>query len=154
VVFSSSADNLVTGDSNGLLDVFIHDLQTGETRRVSVPNLADQGTLGEEGNSTSSSSYRSISADGRYVTFDSDASNLVSGDDNGLRDIFVHDRLDGTTIRVNLNKAGTQCENNDSHSAYLSADGRYVSFISNDSNLVSNDTNVVGDIFRVLNTTP
>jgi Tol biopolymer transport system component len=84
VAFYSGASNLVGGDTNGWWDIFVHDRQTGEITRVSV---ASNGTQGD-----SWSSSPSISADGRYVTFDSIASNLVSGDTNDMYDVFVHDR--------------------------------------------------------------
>ncbi len=80
-VFSSSASNLVDGDTNGMTDVFVHDLQTRRTKRVSV---ADDGTDGDN-----NSTYPVISGDGRYVSFYSDVTNLVSGDTNGRTDIFL-----------------------------------------------------------------
>ena len=153
VLFRSSAANLVIGDTNGRNDAFVHDMQTRATTRVSVPNLADQGFLGAEGDSSSATMNLSISSDGRYVAFASDSTNLVTGDTNAAQDIFVHDTQTGTTIRVNMDSAGTESDG-DSHSAFISADGRYVAFISDATNLVAGDTNAVGDIFRVLNTTP
>jgi hypothetical protein len=84
VAFESYASNLVPGDTNGMWDLFVHDRQNGQTTRVSV------SSTGAEGNSNSGEP--SISADGRYVAFDSYASNLVPGDTNGLWDVFVHDR--------------------------------------------------------------
>jgi Tol biopolymer transport system component len=81
VAFQSRATNLVPGDTNNLVDVFVHDRQTGTTRRVSV------STGGAQGNNESRSP--AISADGRFVAFDSPSSNLVSGDTNGVEDIFV-----------------------------------------------------------------
>ncbi len=86
VVFSSSANNLVPGDTNGCSDIFVYDRQTNMIERV----LASDGIT--EGNA--SSMYPSISSDGRYVAFQSSASNLVSGDTNGVGDIFVYDRVD------------------------------------------------------------
>jgi Tol biopolymer transport system component len=88
----------------------------------------------------------SISADGRYVAFHSDASNLVPGDTNGTWDIFVHDRLTGQTTRVSVASDGTQ-GNNGSGDPSISADGRYVAFTSEASNLVPGDTNGTWDIF-------
>ncbi|HUM69782.1 MAG TPA: hypothetical protein PLK31_13165, partial [Chloroflexota bacterium] len=100
VVFHSGANNLVSNDTNGYQDVFVHDLHTGEVSRVSV---SSDGTEGNSG-----AAYPSISADGRYVTFVSDSSNLVSGDTNGSADIFVHDRQAGQTSRVSIATDGTQ----------------------------------------------
>ena len=85
VAFSSGADNLVDGDTNGVSDVFVHDRQTGETTRVSVSSTGGQ--------SNDDSYLPSISSDGRYIAFESEADNLVADDTNGDRDIFVHDRL-------------------------------------------------------------
>jgi Tol biopolymer transport system component len=82
VAFDSWADNLVSGDTNGTYDVFVHDRQTGDATRVSVASDGMQGN--------GSSESPAISADGRYVAFQSWASNLVSGDTNEVRDIFVH----------------------------------------------------------------
>ncbi len=138
VSFRSSASNLVTGDTNGQTDIFVHDRDTGITTRVSL------GAGGVQGNGGSSSS--ALSADGRYVSFASSASNLVTGDTNGQTDIFVHDRDTGTTTRVSVDSAGVQ-GNNASFTAALSADGRYVAFFSIASNLVVGDTNNRYDIF-------
>ena len=138
VVFASYASNLVSGDTNGYGDVFVHDQQTGETRRVAV---ASDGTEGNGG-----SSYSSISADGRYVAFHSLASNLVSGDTNGYGDVFVHDRQTGQTMRVSVASDGTE-GSYDSGTPSISADGRYVAFSSAASNIVSGDTNGAYDAF-------
>ena len=83
MAFESYASNLVAGDSNNWCDVFVHDRQTGVTARVSV------SSTGVEGNGNSYAP--AISADGRFVAFDSSATNLVAGDNNGDWDIFVHE---------------------------------------------------------------
>ena len=138
VAFSSMASNLVTGDTNGATDIFVHDRTTGTTTRVSVDSSATQGN---------DHSYEpSISADGRYVAFWSDASNLVTGDTNGLKDVFVHDRSTGTTTRVSVDSGGNQ-GNNYSCAPSISSDGRYVAFYSIASNLVTGDTNGDVDVF-------
>ena len=142
VAFYSDANNLISGDTNGTSDIFVHDRQTGTTERVSA---ASDGT---EGNSYSSEP--SISADGRYVAFYSDANNLVSGDTNGTSDIFVHDRQTETTERVSAASDGTE-SNSSSYQPSISADGRYVAFYSDANNLVSRDTNSTSDIFVVAN---
>jgi Tol biopolymer transport system component len=139
VAFASSASNLVSGDTNGNSDIFLHDRQTGETSRVSVASGDTQGSGG-------SSSYPSVSADGRYVAFSSAASNLVSGDKNGAWDVFVHDHQTGEAHRVSIASDGTQ-GNDSSSDASISADGRYVAFDSFASNLVSGDTNGARDVF-------
>jgi Tol biopolymer transport system component len=147
VAFVSSASNLVSGDTNGDNDIFVYDTVANATRRVSV---GDNGTQGN-----SSSYLPSISADGRYVAFMSDASNLVSGDTNGTRDIFLYDTVSNTTRRVSVEGyVGSLISFFESLS--ISADGRYVAFASDASNLVSGDTNNATDIFvcdTVANTT-
>jgi Ca2+-binding RTX toxin-like protein len=138
VAFSSMASNLVPGDTNGREDVFVHDRQTGQTERVSV---ASNGTQGNR------DSYAgSISADGRFVVFVSEAANLVQGDTNGTRDIFVHDRQTGRTERVSVASDGTE-GNRGSEAPSISADGRFVVFHSEASNLVPGDRNGCADIF-------
>ena len=138
VAFNSYATNLVRGDTNGGLDVFIRDIQTGTTTFVSV---ASDGTQGDD-----YSGGPSISADGRYVAFDSHADNLVSGDTNQTNDVFVRDMQTGATMLVSVTSDGTH-GNDWSGSASISADGSYVAFDSDASNLVSSDTNSEGDIF-------
>jgi len=140
VGFVSHASNLVAGDTNGDWDIFVHDRQTGETTRVSV---ASDGT---QGNDHSYDLSPSISADGRFVAFESRASDLVPGDTNGLYDIFVHDRETGETTRVSVASDGTQ-GNGDSSSPSVSADGRFVAFHSEATNLVPGDTNGTYDTF-------
>ncbi|PKN65255.1 MAG: hypothetical protein CVU57_11495, partial [Deltaproteobacteria bacterium HGW-Deltaproteobacteria-15] len=139
VAFQSTASNLVSGDTNGKDDIFVHDRQTGATTRVSV------SSGGLEGNGFSNG-RPSISADGRYVAFQSTASNLVSGDTNGKYDIFVHDRQTGATTRVSVSSNGSE-GNSNSYSPSISSDGSYVAFDSNASNLVPGDTNENYDIF-------
>lgn len=115
----------------------------GATVRVSVPNLADQGTLGTQANGPSTNA--SISDDGRYVAFESEATNLVLGDTNGVKDIFVHDRLTGATERVSVDSAGNQA-NGPSFAPAISGDGNVVAFSTWASNLVAGDTNGFEDV--------
>lgn len=144
VAFHSSATNLVTGDTNNSWDVFVHDRQTGVTSRVSLSNTGAQAT--------NHCAAPSISADGRYVAFHSNATNLVTGDTNGVWDIFVRDTLLGTTRRVSVNSAGIACNGNCAD-ASISADGSVVAFTSAATNLVGVDTNARDDIFvHYLNT--
>jgi hypothetical protein len=137
VEFCSYASNLVDGDTNGYLDIFVRDRQLGTTERVSVSSTGQQGN--------GASCWPSISADGRFVTFDSESSNLVSGDTNGRWDVFVRDRLLGTTERVSVSSSGEQ-GNRDSRVPCVSADARFVAFSSDASNLVPDDTNGTCDI--------
>jgi len=138
VAFNSLSTNLVAGDSNGSYDVFVHDRNTGVTERVSVDS---SGTQGDD-----SSDYPSISGDGRYVSFQSLATNLVVGDSNGSQDVFIHDRNTGSTERVSVDSSGTQA-NSLSYQPSISDDGSYVAFDSTATNLICNDTNSTRDIF-------
>jgi hypothetical protein len=138
VTFASYADNLVSGDTNAMEDIFVHDLQTGQTSRVSIASDGSQGN--------GQSSGPAISADGRYVAFYSEADNLVSNDTNDSFDIFVHDRQTGQTSRASVASNGVQ-GNMSSQLVSISEDGRYVAFFSNAGNLVSGDDNYEADIF-------
>ena len=138
MVYASNADNLVPDDTNNGWDVFLHDRQTGQTTRVSVASDGIQANV--------SASAPSISADGRFVVFSSDSTNLVPGDTNNRSDIFLHDRETGQTTRVSVASDGTQ-GNNTSHYPSISADGRFSAFLSYSTNLVTGDTNGVKDVF-------
>ena len=138
VAFSSVADNLVSGDANGVDDIFVRDLLTEVTTRVSVDSL------GIEANGPSLAPY--ISADGRFVSFTSFASNLIASDTNFFADVFVHDRVTHTTIRVSESSAGVQGDG-DTFLSPISSDGTIVAFESAAPNLVSGDTNDFFDIF-------
>jgi Tol biopolymer transport system component len=138
VAFESYAANLVAGDTNNAEDIFVHDRVTGETTRVSMAS---------DGGQADGYSYTpSISAEGRYVAFESDASNLVAGDTTNWRDVFVHDRATGETTRVSVAGDGSQGDYN-SDLPSISADGRHVAFASDAGNLVAGDTNASMDIF-------
>jgi hypothetical protein len=138
VAFISSATNLVNEDTNGNYDVFRYDMQTGEMKLVSI------SSSGEQGNGSSNSA--ALSEDGRYVAFESLASNLVSGDTNAKADVFIHDMATGETILLSTDSSGTQ-GNNDSYPPVISDNGRFVAFDSIASNLVSGDNNGFRDIF-------
>ncbi|MPR07306.1 PD40 domain-containing protein [Microvirga tunisiensis] len=144
VVFESSANNLVTGDANNQIDIFLKDLDTGAVTLVT--NTAD----GTQGNGRSSDAR--FSADGHFVTFTSVATNLVAGDTNDASDIFLKDLNTGSVTRLSTAADGTQA-NGRSYDARFSADGRFVVFTSEASNLVAGDTNGVSDVFlKDLNT--
>ncbi len=138
VVFRTRASNLVSADTNGWDDVFVRDRLTGVTDRVSVDSAGNQADL--------PSDHFAISGDGRFVAFDSLATNLVYGDTNNFPDIFVRDRLTGTTERASVDSLGNEAEF-DSHEPAISADGRFVAFESRATNLVDGDTNNHPDIF-------
>jgi Tol biopolymer transport system component len=138
VAFASAASNLVSNDTNLFPDVFVHDLSTGSTERVSVDSSG--------GEADGDSGATSISADGRFVAFASVATNLVSGDKNQKQDIFVRDRLLGMTERVSVSPTGGGGNGWSDHPS-ISDDGRFVAFLSYATNLVANDTNGVEDAF-------
>ena len=138
VTFRSSASNLVAGDTNSVFDVFVRDRKKSVTTRVSVNSAAIEGNLG--------SHTPSISGNGRFVAFYSEASNFVPGDANNREDVFVHDRKKGTTTCASLDSAGT-IGNNDSVNPSISSNGRFVAFQSSASNLVPGDGNGASDIF-------
>lgn len=147
VVIISASTNLVPDDTNSLEDIFVRDRQTGTIERVNVSDSGEQAN-GYTG-------LAAISGDGRFVAFVSTASNLVPGDTNGREDVFVRDRLNGTTARVNVNNAGEQAQHSYDTgglagtygSVAISADGRYVAFDSYASNLDPADTDEDFDVF-------
>ncbi len=148
VAFQSLASNLVARDTNRISDVFVRDLATGKTTRVSLNSRGAQATCKA---GACESTEPALSATGRYVAFQSSATNLVPRDTNKLGDVFLRDRRTGKTTRVSVNSHGRQGgrdrTNNGSNAPVISANGRYVAFHSADSNLVSGDTNRTFDIF-------
>lgn len=126
VVFSTTSANIVGGDGNGLMDVFWKDLQANIVVRVSVSSIG--------GDANGPSLQPKVSADGRYVAFTSDASNLVAADGNGTTDVFIRDVQLGTTQRVSVSTAAAE-GNAGSNSPVLSDDGRFVAFTSTATNL-------------------
>lgn len=140
IVFRSAATNLVSGDTNGVDDIFLRRPLADVTERVSIAS---------DGSQANGPSYRpQISADGRYVAFVSEASNLVSGDTNGGSDVFVRDLLGNETLRVSVRSDGSQALGSGSNvRVSISADGRWIAFSSEASDLVADDFNTVSDIF-------
>ena len=139
VVFHSDASNLVPGDTNGFGELFVRDRLLATTERVGVSSAGAQGN--------SFSFYPSISDDGRFVAFESPATNLVSGDTNGFWDVLLRDRVNGTTECVSVGVGGSQSNGDSGGGSSLSSDGRYVCFASNASNLVTQDSNGSTDVF-------
>lgn len=136
--FYSNATNLVPGDTNGRNDIFVHDLLTGVTERVSVAS---------DGTQANGDSLRpALSGNGRFVTFESAATNLVEGDTNGQVDIFLHDRYTHKTYRISTPYNGFQTDGNSWFSS-LSADGSKIAFVSSATNLVAADLNGCVDSF-------
>ena len=137
LVYHSSQD-LLPNDSNGQSDIYLRDTLTGTSSLISLSTANVQG----DGASTQAS----ISADGRYVVFRSAATNLVTGDTNGVEDIFMRDTVAGTTVRVSLGSGTTQATGT-SLTPAVSNGGRYVVFASEADNLVTGDNNAQPDIF-------
>jgi Tol biopolymer transport system component len=140
VAFVSSATNLVLGDTNGVEDIFVHDQKTGQTERVSV------SSDGTEADLFSDRFPPVLDRGGRFVAFESLATNLVSGDTNDTVDIFLRDRRNLTTVRVSVGAAGAEADSFSTAPA-MSADARYIAFVSNATNLVAGDTNGFQDVF-------
>ncbi|MFA9407093.1 MAG: TolB family protein, partial [Anaerolineales bacterium] len=127
IAFTSNASNLVSDDASGIQDIFVHDWALDLTERVSIT------TAGVEANGESANP--SISGDGRFVVFESTASNLVPSDTNNVSDIFLHDRESHTTTRVSLSSNGNQA-NGKSTTPAISSDGNVVVFVSEATNMV------------------
>jgi|SRR5579859_1713789 len=152
VAFQSDSSNLISGPASGYADIYLRDTCLGAPS-VCSPNTVRISVAADGSPANGNSRTPSISADGRFVAFDSSASNLVAGDTNGQPDVFVRDTCIGalagclpSTIRASLAYDGSQ-GNNDSREAWISGQGRYVVFHSLASNLVSNvGTNQI-DVF-------
>ena len=140
IAFMSMASNLVADDANIFSDVFVRDLVTGVTTRISV---AADGS--EADNGSGNSEPPALSADGRYIAYVSSATNLVTGDTNELADVFVYDRQSAQTVRVSVSTNGGQGDWPSSHVS-ISATGRYVAFVTRAA-LVAEDTNNLADVY-------
>ncbi|NUM44825.1 MAG: PD40 domain-containing protein, partial [Anaerolineales bacterium] len=139
VAYQSEAANLVPADTNGVPDIFVYDRLTGETKRASV------GLKGEQANGESSNV--SISHDGRYLAYQTKASNLVRGDDNGAWDVYVYDNgVTGNVVRASVSSEGVG-GNLESFNPQISGDGRIVVFVSASNTLLSNDDSKSQDVF-------
>ncbi len=137
VAFKSGSTNLVPNDTNGLIDIFVHDRLLGQTRRISVANDGTQAN-GSSGNPV-------IAPGGRYVVFYSGANNLVPNDTNSLYDLFYYDLQTNTLTRVAIS-GFTDWVTLTSY-VDLSSDGRYIVFSSPLNTVVAGDTNNVNDVF-------
>jgi Tol biopolymer transport system component len=185
VAYASAASNLVPGDTNRRIDCFVRDRQSGSTDRISVSSTGDQGNdisldpaISADGRFVAfdsmatnlvpgkpagsvyvrdrltgmtewvaAGSLPSVSADGRFVAFHSAASDLVPNDTNRSVDCFVRDRLTGSTERISVTTSGDQALGGDSIAPEISANGRFVAFVSEATNLVLGDTNGHSDVF-------
>ncbi len=151
VVFTSEATNLAAGDTNGRRDVFLRDRDTDldgvfdEPGAVSTERITD---FGYDGLQPLGHSWQvAISGDGRYIAFSSEASNLVPGDTNGLRDVFVYDRVTQAFIRASVADSTALQANAVSDQPTLSYDGRYLAFRSWASNLTGDARNVGSNVY-------
>lgn len=142
VAFPSLASNLVPNDTNNAWDVFVRNIKTKKTRRVSLSSAGAQAN----GGSANFFGPLQISSDGKRIAFESLASNLAAGDTNANLDVFLHNRANQTTRRVSVRFDGAQ-GNAGALMGDLSSNGRFVSFLSNSTNLVGGDTNALYDVF-------
>jgi Tol biopolymer transport system component len=152
VAFSSTAANLVPGDTNGADDVFVRDVVAGTTTRVSISSNGLQGNAGSGAGFAGGVGGVVISQDGRTVAFHSAATNLVALDTNGMIDVFVRDLTKNKTMRVHLSSRGEQANGYSIGPIDISSTGRFIAFTSSASNLVTGDTNAGpnenSDVFR------
>ena len=137
VAFASGANDLVPGDGNVWIDIFVYERATGQIQLVSRPNLG--------GSADGVSAEPSISANGRFVAFMSAATNLVPGDTNGRLDVFLHDRLGGQLTMISRDIVGGM-SNGDSDQPCISSDGRYVAFRTTATDIVPGDANNAADV--------
>ncbi|MEA2012654.1 MAG: hypothetical protein U9O87_06170 [Verrucomicrobiota bacterium] len=139
LAYASDASNLIDNDTNGKYDIFVYNRETEMTIRISTSS---------DGTEANAGSYQcSISADGKYVAFNSDAYNLVLNDTNNTWDTFVKELETAKTQRVSVSSKGIQANAESICIPFISSTGRYVTFSSKASNLVENDTNRTSDIF-------
>jgi Tol biopolymer transport system component len=145
VAFASGADNLSTEDDDDFADVFVRDMQTNATILVSRRSALSGNTAAD-----AISLMPSISADGRYVAFESDANNLSMVDNNNVRNVFVRDMQTGTTSLVSRRTAGEGAPggvDGDSRAPVISDDGRHIAFTSEADNLSADDSNSTVNVF-------
>jgi len=153
VVFQSNDPNVVPNDTNGVNDIFVKDMVTGIITRVSTDALGVQGN-GDSGGGDQHAHVASISADGRFVVFQSDADNLVPSDINAAgspvpdfgQDVFVKDLQTGAITRISTDALGGQA-NGFSGTPSMSADGRFIAFESSANNLGGGTNPFVVDVF-------
>lgn len=139
IAFESEASNLVTDDTNQSFDIFVYETLTGQIQRISV---ASEGTQ-----SNGHSFAPTISAAGRYIAFDSVANNLSLLDTNLFSDVFIHDLQTHQTQLVSLAANQSEAGNGDSLNSSLSADGQWIAFDSDASNLVATETKNISQVF-------
>ena len=149
IAYHSWADDLVADDTNGHADVFVYDVATKETTRVSVASDGTQSSVGD------GSGGPAVSGDGGTVVYDSSAINLVPDDTNNAWDVFAYDMATSTTTRVSVASDGTQADSDpwtnpggpSSTDPAISDDGGTIVYYSEATNLVPDDTNGGADVF-------
>jgi Tol biopolymer transport system component len=148
LAFKSEASDLVATDTNGKTDIFVRDLDAGTTALASINWGGTDSGNGNSGNPPFTPDF-ALSADGRFVVFESTATDLVAIPTNARGDVFVRDLKLGVTKLVSVNLAGTSGGNGTFAASFptISGDGRLVAFASGSSDLVANDTNGTGDVF-------
>lgn len=139
IAFRSEANNLVEGDTNNFADIFVYDREEDTITRVNVSREGEQANSNAE--------MPGITSNGRFVSFQSTAKNMVAGDVNNTADIFVHDRNTGVTTVVSIAGNGAQANGFNAPIHSISGDGGFIAFESVANNLVQNDTNNSNDIF-------
>jgi Tol biopolymer transport system component len=151
VVAFATVAPLSPADTNGILDVYAFDFDSGQATLASVATSGSGGN-GISGHASAFTGVLGISGNGRIVAFPSEATDLVSGDTNGIRDTFVRDLDAEATERVSVSSSGAQGDATGAQNwvpaTSLSRSGRYVGFVSRSSNLVEGDTNGTRDVFR------
>jgi Tol biopolymer transport system component len=155
VAFVSPATNLVPNDTNRFADVFVRDRVAGTTVRASLSGAGEQASCSSFVTLTECTRDPVISADGHSVAFRSQATNLVLSDTNNREDVFVRDLVAGTTDLASVATTGDQGNGNSGEGHFtndetrmaLSADGRFVAFVSDASTLVADDLNGIEDVF-------
>jgi hypothetical protein len=144
VVFFSGNDGLVPGDTNNWLDVFLRDRELETTERVSVSSTGGQGQW--PGTSGTPRRVVAVSAEGRYVAFSIESQHLVPGDNNDQVDVFLRDRVAGTTMLVNATPNGG-LTSGPSELWAMSDDAAHIAFTSNGGDLIPGDSNNAWDVF-------
>ena len=144
VAFGCGSGSLVPGDLNDAWDVFVRDLDASTTELV-TRRTTDVAVVTANGHSTTRNN--ALSADGRFVVFESMANNLVPQDTNGVSDVFVRDLQLGTNRLVSINRFGTGSAHGISRNVSISANGRYAVYMSRADDLTPNDTNGLEDVF-------